>query len=111
MVQATLVTAQHGVARCDTEQHGVVQCGLLHRIPQRSDAPHHTSIHTFAQGLSHYLEHMLFMGSKKYPSENEYDDFISKHGGFSNAYTELVGCVRRVVWIRRAYRVQHGSLA
>jgi nardilysin len=41
------------------------------------------------QGLSHYLEHMLFMGSTKYPDENEYDDFIQKHGGSSNAFTEL----------------------
>lgn len=42
------------------------------------------------QGLSHYLEHMLFMGSKKYPDENEYDSYLTKHGGASNAFTELV---------------------
>jgi len=42
------------------------------------------------QGLSHYLEHMLFMGSAKYPDENEYDDYLTKHGGSSNAFTELV---------------------
>lgn len=42
------------------------------------------------QGLSHYLEHMLFMGSKKYPDENEYDAYISNNGGMANAYTELV---------------------
>lgn len=42
------------------------------------------------QGLAHYLEHMLFMGSEKYPDENEYDAFLNKHGGGSNAYTELV---------------------
>ena len=42
------------------------------------------------QGLSHYLEHMLFMGSEKFPSENEYDDYIQKNGGSSNAFTELV---------------------
>ncbi len=42
------------------------------------------------QGLSHYLEHMLFMGSERYPDENDYDAFLSKHGGSSNAYTELV---------------------
>ncbi|KAF5827025.1 Metalloenzyme, LuxS/M16 peptidase-like protein [Dunaliella salina] len=40
-------------------------------------------------GLSHYLEHMLFMGSTKYPNENEYDDYLTKHGGSSNAFTEL----------------------
>lgn len=42
------------------------------------------------QGLSHYLEHMLFMGSEKYPDENEYDSFLTKNGGSSNAFTELV---------------------
>lgn len=40
------------------------------------------------QGLSHYLEHMLFMGSEKYPGENEYDSFITSNGGYCNAYTE-----------------------
>lgn len=40
------------------------------------------------QGLSHFLEHMLFMGSKAFPGENEYDDFLVKHAGSSNAYTE-----------------------
>ncbi|OQR74836.1 nardilysin-like [Tropilaelaps mercedesae] len=39
-------------------------------------------------GLAHYLEHMLFMGSEKYPIENQYTDFISKHGGSDNAFTE-----------------------
>lgn len=28
------------------------------------------------------------MGSSKYPDENEYDSFISKSGGGSNAFTE-----------------------
>ncbi|KAH7285476.1 hypothetical protein KP509_33G029900 [Ceratopteris richardii] len=41
-----------------------------------------------AQGLFHFLEHMLFMGSSKFPDENEYDSFLSKHGGSSNAFTE-----------------------
>ncbi|KAG5514989.1 hypothetical protein RHGRI_036132 [Rhododendron griersonianum] len=41
-----------------------------------------------AQGLAHFLEHMLFMGSTDFPDENEYDRFLSKHGGSSNAYTE-----------------------
>jgi insulysin len=38
-------------------------------------------------GLAHFLEHMLFMGSKKYPSENYYSKFISENGGSYNAYT------------------------
>lgn len=40
------------------------------------------------QGMSHFLEHMIFMGSEKYPKENEFDQFESLHGGFDNAYTE-----------------------
>jgi len=40
------------------------------------------------QGLAHFLEHLLFMGSEKYPVENGYDAFVSKHGGSDNAYTE-----------------------
>lgn len=43
----------------------------------------------FAQGMAHFLEHMLFMGTAKYPGENEYSAFISKNGGCDNAYTEL----------------------
>lgn len=42
------------------------------------------------QGLAHLLEHMLFMGSRRFPSENAYDDYLTRHGGSSNAYTELV---------------------
>jgi len=39
--------------------------------------------------LAHFHEHMLFLGTKKYPSENEYETFLSKYGGFSNAYTDM----------------------
>ena len=34
-------------------------------------------------GLAHFLEHMLFMGSDKYPDENEYSAFLAQHGGGS----------------------------
>lgn len=40
-----------------------------------------------AQGLAHFLEHMLFMGTEKYPVENAYSAYLNSHGGFSNAYT------------------------
>jgi nardilysin len=39
--------------------------------------------------MAHFLEHMLFMGTKKYPTENGYDAFLSKQGGSDNACTEL----------------------
>lgn len=38
-------------------------------------------------GLAHFCEHLLFMGTSKYPQENEYSDFLAKHSGHSNAYT------------------------
>ena len=38
-------------------------------------------------GLAHFCEHLLFMGTEKYPSENEYEEYLSKNGGSSNAYT------------------------
>jgi len=41
-------------------------------------------------GLAHFCEHMLFMGTKKYPSENEYSEFIKNHGGSENAYTSTM---------------------
>lgn len=39
------------------------------------------------QGLAHFLEHMLFLGTLKYPKESEYQRFINEHGGQSNAFT------------------------
>ena len=38
-------------------------------------------------GLAHFCEHMLFMGTEKYPCENEYLKYLSDHSGSSNAYT------------------------
>lgn len=40
-----------------------------------------------ALGLAHFLEHMLFMGSKKYPSTTAMSDCISKYQGSQNAFT------------------------
>lgn len=39
------------------------------------------------EGLAHFCEHMLFLGTKKYPDENEYSMYLSTHGGYDNAYT------------------------
>lgn len=38
-------------------------------------------------GIAHFLEHMLFLGTKKYPVESQYDRFLNEHGGQSNAFT------------------------
>ncbi|KAL8181794.1 UNVERIFIED_CONTAM: hypothetical protein K2H54_029380 [Gekko kuhli] len=39
-------------------------------------------------GLAHFLEHMVFMGSEKFPDENGFDTFLKKHGGTDNASTD-----------------------
>lgn len=38
-------------------------------------------------GLAHFLEHMLFLGTEKYPEEESYKKFLSQHGGGCNAST------------------------
>ncbi|MEH6471914.1 MAG: insulinase family protein [Halopseudomonas sp.] len=45
------------------------------------DDPGHT------QGLAHFLEHMLFLGTDKYPEAGAYQAYISQHGGSHNAFT------------------------
>lgn len=39
------------------------------------------------QGMAHFLEHMLFLGTEPYPEPGEYQAFLSANGGSSNAYT------------------------
>ncbi|UPQ87210.1 insulinase family protein [Vibrio sinaloensis] len=39
------------------------------------------------QGMAHYLEHMLFLGTEKYPKVGEFQSYISQHGGGNNAWT------------------------
>ena len=40
-------------------------------------------------GLAHFLEHMLFLGTDKYPDAAEYERYITEHGGSRNAYTSF----------------------
>jgi secreted Zn-dependent insulinase-like peptidase len=39
-------------------------------------------------GLAHFCEHMSFLGTKKYPQEEEFSTFLAANGGSSNAYTD-----------------------
>lgn len=41
------------------------------------------------QGLAHFLEHMLFLGTEKYPAADDFQKFIAESGGEYNAYTGL----------------------
>ena len=38
-------------------------------------------------GMAHFLEHMLFLGTEKYPEVGEYNKYLASHQGYSNAYT------------------------
>jgi len=40
-------------------------------------------------GLAHFCEHMLFLGTEKYPVENTYKAFLNSNGGQSNAATSM----------------------
>lgn len=41
------------------------------------------------QGLAHFLEHMLFLGTEQFPEADSYQQFISANGGTHNAYTSF----------------------
>lgn len=38
-------------------------------------------------GMAHFVEHLLFLGTKAYPSEMEYSQYVQERGGDSNAAT------------------------
>lgn len=39
------------------------------------------------QGLAHFLEHMLFLGTEKYPEITGFDAYLQSNSGVHNAYT------------------------
>ncbi len=39
------------------------------------------------EGTAHFLEHMLFLGTKKFPDVDEYSEYLRTFGGYANAYT------------------------
>jgi insulysin len=41
------------------------------------------------EGTAHFLEHLLFMGSKKFKKQNDFLNYIHSNNGESNAYTEM----------------------
>ncbi|EQC26502.1 hypothetical protein SDRG_15680 [Saprolegnia diclina VS20] len=64
-----------------------------HEVAEMAAACLTVGVGTFADppqllGLAHYLEHMLFMGSAKYPQENAFEAYLSRYGGYSNAATD-----------------------
>ncbi len=45
------------------------------------------SVHDTLPGMAHFLEHMVFMGSSKYPEESNFMDSVMSYGGKTNAFT------------------------
>ncbi|XP_072934392.1 nardilysin-like [Epargyreus clarus] len=73
---------QHGIKRrSEFDEEKLAACALSVNVGSYSDPPD-------IQGLAHFVEHMVFMGSEKYPKENEFDAFIKKKGGSDNASTD-----------------------
>uniref|UniRef100_A0A7N8XCR9 Nardilysin b (N-arginine dibasic convertase) n=1 Tax=Mastacembelus armatus TaxID=205130 RepID=A0A7N8XCR9_9TELE len=65
-------------SRCSEKQAAAALCISVGSFSDPDDLP----------GLAHFLEHMVFMGSEKYPAENGFDAFLKKHGGSDNASTD-----------------------
>lgn len=68
---------------------------LLISDPQSSRSAAALDVHvgyfsdpTNLPGLAHFCEHMSFLGTEKYPGEEEFSSFLSSNGGSSNAYTD-----------------------
>lgn len=90
-------TYEHRVVKVpggvDGEEEVGIRC-LFVQDPETEKAAASMCVHVGAMydpqhrpGLAHFCEHMLFLGSEKYPGEAEYKQFLSKHGGSCNAYT------------------------
>lgn len=61
------------------DEHTIMSCvGMMVKIGYMYDT---------IPGIAHFLEHMLFNGTEKYPNENEFMAFIEKFGGSTNAFT------------------------
>lgn len=52
-------------------------------------------------GLAHFCEHMLALGSEKYPNESIYKSLVGKGGGKTNAFTaNEATCYQFVIMVK-----------
>jgi zinc protease len=74
-------TLANGMKILIQEDHNIPNVALyfLYRIGSRNE-------HPGATGLSHFFEHMMFNGAKKY-GPKQFDVQMEKNGGNNNAYT------------------------
>src|SRR4030088_1797420 len=74
-------TLQNGMKVLVQEDHNIpnVAMYLFYKIGSRNERPGTT-------GVSHFFEHMMFNGAKKY-GPKQFDNEMEKSGGNNNAYT------------------------
>ena len=63
-------------------EDAIAQASIVMNVGSFNDPPHR-------QGLAHFVEHMVFMGSKKYKVPDAYSKHMAANGGYANAYTEF----------------------
>eukprot|EP01083_Nonionella_stella_P178746 632454_1 len=78
--------------RVITLQNGIKACLVSQKDADKSAACLNVHVGSLSDarekfGNAHFLEHMLFLGSEKYPDQGYYHNFLGAHGGSSNAYT------------------------
>ncbi|XP_051979977.1 nardilysin b [Xyrauchen texanus] len=79
---------------CSEKQSAAALCISVGSFSDPEDLP----------GLAHFLEHMVFMGSEKYPAENGFDAFLKQHGGSDNASTDCERTIFQFVVQRKYFR-------
>ena len=73
----------NGGLLCAQQQPWAQRVGLCLRVAAGShDEP------AAYPGLAHFLEHLLFLGSRDYPSDQGLMAFVQRHGGLVNASTQ-----------------------
>ncbi|EPX71511.1 metallopeptidase [Schizosaccharomyces octosporus yFS286] len=97
--QVKVVADKQIVPSLDDREYRLIQLEnelevLLIRDPETDNSSAALDVHIGSQsnpkellGLAHFCEHLLFMGTKKYPDENEYRKYLETNNGMSNAYT------------------------
>jgi zinc protease len=80
-VDVESTTLQNGMKVMVHEDHSIpnVAMYIFYRIGSRNERPGTT-------GISHFFEHMMFNGAKKY-GPKEFDNVMEANGGSNNAYT------------------------
>ena len=80
-VKVLLIDDKNQTSGSDSGDY-MAQASIVMNAGSFNDPPHR-------QGLAHFLEHMIFLGSTKYPDPKAYSDHMASNGGSCNAYTEF----------------------